>query len=402
VGYLESTDQKAVIVKGNSRVRIQDTRGRITGFEDGDFISEIEDVHLMFNIFGIRIFYVPRDTELTLVMEEDAEEYQLLNIMPHQGSQRSFKINGSEGKVSMNLGEDGNSFSISTENEYIRYWVKMEYETPQNTMDFSLNEINVSHGEIHHYSINDWENIEEAKAVSLKIDKDMDGDVDFNIELEDQMTGEEIQVIIKNLGKSSSTFFTTSMIVLIVGFVGLTGFGLFFGGTEVGKLALLAIILPLYTRIKKEEVLDNEIRGMIRGYIIANPGDNYNSIKRALGLNNGALAYHLKVLEKAKIIKSRQNGMYKRFYPASMKIPHENGMQISEIQKLVLAKVKESPGISQKEIARLLGLSKGVINYHVKVLFSKNMLRMEKRGRRTQCYVNSHIIDDIKNIEKVN
>jgi predicted transcriptional regulator len=85
-----------------------------------------------------------------------------------------------------------------------------------------------------------------------------------------------------------------------------------------------------------------------------------------------------------------------------MKVPMENGNQVSEIQRLVLTKVKESPGISQKEIAKLLGLSKGVINYHVKVLFTKKMLKMEKRGRRTHCYVNSDIVDEIKNTDKEN
>jgi predicted transcriptional regulator len=210
------------------------------------------------------------------------------------------------------------------------------------------------------------------------------------------MTGGQIEIIIMNKEKSDSSFLTTTSILLIVGFVSIAGIGCLIGSTEVGKLALLSLILPLYTRIKKEEVLDNEIRGMIRGYIIANPGDNYNSIKRALGLNNGALAHHLRVLEKAEIIQSKQDGMFKRFYPAGMKIPYEDGGEISEMQRILLLKIADSPGISQKEVARLLGLSKGVINYHVKVLYAKQLIKMEKRGRKTHCYVNPKGIHWIK------
>jgi predicted transcriptional regulator len=305
------------------------------------------------------------------------------------------------GEMTLRFTEADDSFSIFTDELSMEYDLSISSRR-RNSGAIYVRNINITNNNVHHFTIHNWDGITSDMSVSLGIDKDKDGDVDFEIELEDQMTGEEIQVIIRDMEKSSSSFLTTSMILMVVGFVSITAMGCFLGSTEVGKLALLSLILPLYTRLIKEKILDNEIRGMIRGYIIANPGDNYNSIKRALGLNNGALAYHLKVLEKANIIKSRQNGMYKRFYPASMNVPKENGQGISEIQRLVLMKVNESPGISQKEIAKLLGLSKGVVNYHVKVLFSKNMLIMEKRGRRTLCYVNSDKSDIIIGKNKEN
>jgi predicted transcriptional regulator len=327
-------------------------------------------------------------------------ENELQINLPSPDLKREIALKNVQGEISLKIGEEDNMFSILTESQYVEYDLAIDTGDYEDNEIFSVTRINITSSEIHHYYIYKWEDIKSDNAVSLGIDKDKDGDVDLNIDLEDQMTGEQIQVIIRNMGKSSSSFFTTSMLLLIIGFISITGIGCFIGGTEIGKLALLTLILPLYTRIKKDQVLDNEIRGMIRGYIIANPGDNYNSIKRALGLNNGALAYHLKVLEKARIIKSRQNGMYKRFYPARMNIPRENGTQISEIQRLVLTKVMESPGISQKEIAKLLGLSKGVINYHVRILNGKKMLKVEKRGRKTQCYLNSDIAKRLKNIDK--
>jgi chitodextrinase len=72
-------------------------------------------------------------------------------------------------------------------------------------------------------------------------------------------------------------------VVLLVGFVA------FFGGTEAGLLMLMPLLLLLYSKIKKEQILDNYTRGQIHGYIIANPGDHYSSIKNALDLNNGTL-----------------------------------------------------------------------------------------------------------------
>ncbi|MCK5309241.1 MAG: winged helix-turn-helix transcriptional regulator, partial [Thermoplasmata archaeon] len=150
--------------------------------------------------------------------------------------------------------------------------------------------------------------------------------------------------------------------------------------TEVGKFAFLLFFLPLYTKLKKDEVLDTYTRGKIHGYIMANPGEHYNAIKRALGMNNGSLAYHLNVLEKEDLVKSKTNGMYKRFYPRDMIIPNGGPVHLTEAQKLIIKNIEETPGISQKDIAALLGISASTVNYHITRLVEMNAVRTEKKG----------------------
>jgi WD40 repeat protein/predicted transcriptional regulator len=388
--YLESTNQNAVLINSRNHLRIVDSRGKTTGYEDGSHKFEIEGIDLIYSNNISEVYYFPNDMKLSFNIDDSEKAYDLDVIIRNQGSTRIISVYGRGKEVTLELDdEEGNSFIILTSEMENEYSLKIEADGVTAREIFSLTDINISNQKKHHYFINNWEGLTtDDKAVTLGIDEESDGKIDLFIDLEDGMTGEGIEVVIMKMGKSDSPFFTTSSILLIVGFVGIAGIGGFIGATEIGKLALLSLILPLYSRIKKEQVLDNEIRGMIRGYIIANPGDNYNSIKRALNLNNGTLAYHLRVLEKAKAIQSKQDGIYKRFYPSGMKIPEENGGEISEIQKILLHKIAESPGISQKEIATMLGLSKGVINYHVKVLNGKQLIQMEKRGRKTRCYVN--------------
>jgi predicted transcriptional regulator len=324
---------------------------------------------------------------------DSQEDYEFDIVIPNLGDSREIEVFGDTGGLAIDLDVERSSFIISTEKSYNIYSLKLTSEGDFGREVFEVTDINLTGSEVHHYSVNNWEGfIQDPKAVTLGVDNNGDETIDLIIDLENGMTGEEIQVIIMNKGKSDSSFITITSIMLIVGFVSIASIGGLIASTEVGKLALISLILPLYTRIKKEKVLDNEIRGMIRGYIIANPGDNYNSIKRALDLNNGTLAYHLRVLERTKIIRSKQDGMYKRFYPAGMKVPAENGGEISEIQRILLKKIAESPGISQKEIAKMLGLSKGVINYHVKILYGKHLLKMERRGRKTLCYADKKMI----------
>ncbi len=157
--------------------------------------------------------------------------------------------------------------------------------------------------------------------------------------------------------------------------------------TDFGKYRFFALLIaPLYVRLKKDEVLDNYIRGKIHGYIIANPGDHYNSIRDALELSNGIVAHHLHTLEREGLIQSMRDGMYRRFFPANAKLPPEDEGHYN-IQKRIVQIIRDNPGISQKEISQKVGVSGPTVNYHVSVLATARMIRVEKAGRRTRCYV---------------
>ena len=152
----------------------------------------------------------------------------------------------------------------------------------------------------------------------------------------------------------------------------------FAGGTEVGKYRIIPLFLPLYSRLKKNEVLDHYTRSRIYEYIRNNPGDHYNNIKQKLELNNGSLAYHLKTLEREKYIKSKRDGIYKLFYPVGMKIPSINE---GSIHGCIIQEIIRNPGITQREISVALNTSQQVVSYHVNLLMDSGRIRSEKRGK---------------------
>jgi PKD repeat protein/DNA-binding Lrp family transcriptional regulator len=173
---------------------------------------------------------------------------------------------------------------------------------------------------------------------------------------------------------------------LIGGLGVLAIFGLTFA-TEAGKYRFLWLLIPLYTKLKKDEILDHFTRGKINGYIVANPGEHFNAIKKALGLSDGSFAHHIRILEKEGIIKSKRDGIHRRFYPKGMPIP-ENGSSLKKSQLLIIEKIKEAPGISQKDIAILLGVSSPTVNYHLKELLGQGIIKGERAGMRMKYYVN--------------
>jgi len=164
--------------------------------------------------------------------------------------------------------------------------------------------------------------------------------------------------------------------------LGVLGYAL----TDRGRAGLFLFLVPLYTRLRREQILDHETRGMIRGYVLANPGSHFNAIKDSLDLNNGTLAYHLNVLEKEGIIRSVKDGKFRRFFPSEMKIPN-NGELPTKVQRLILEIVLETPAISQKEISRILGLSQSTVSYHLDRLKELSLVRAERQGMQLCYYV---------------
>jgi PKD repeat protein/predicted transcriptional regulator len=150
------------------------------------------------------------------------------------------------------------------------------------------------------------------------------------------------------------------------------------GGTDIGRYKFFTLMIPLFTRIRKPKVLDHFERGRIFEHIRKNPGDSYSSIRRTLGLKNGALAHHLRVLERHEYIISKRDGMYKRFYPKGMKIPEGTH---KSIQENILEMIMSNPKISQKEIAERMGIDRSTVNYHIKILLAMGVIRSEKSGR---------------------
>lgn len=180
------------------------------------------------------------------------------------------------------------------------------------------------------------------------------------------------------------------MILMLVGSV------IFLGGTEIGLGLLAPLFVFLYSKIGRDEILDNFFRGRISGYIVANPGDHYTAIREALRLSNGNLAFHLKKLEQEGVIKSRVDGTCRRYYPAEMRVPEPNGGSLTQVQTMVFDKILETPGISQKDIAGILNISAQTVGYHVDALLAKGVIRKQRAGMRVRLFADEASFTDLE------
>ena len=157
--------------------------------------------------------------------------------------------------------------------------------------------------------------------------------------------------------------------------------------TEFGKYGLSNVVFfPLYSRLRKDEVLDHFVRGQIYGYIAAHPGEHYNSLKEALKVTNGTLAHHLRTLEMQGFVKADRDGVFKRFYPVEMQIPRDKGIRLSDLQHHILGLIRNDGGPTQQEIAERLDVSQQTVSYNLRHLSREGLVRTEKDGRATRYF----------------
>ena len=164
-----------------------------------------------------------------------------------------------------------------------------------------------------------------------------------------------------------------------------------FGGaasTETARYGLFRfLVFPLYSRIRKEDVLDHFVRGQIYGYIRANPGVHFNLLRASLRVNNGTLAHHLRTLEVQGFVKSRRDRMLKRFYAMDVNIPNDEGIRLSDLQARILDLVSVGSGSTQAEIADRLNVSQQAISYNLRMMSREGMIAIERTGREHKYFV---------------
>jgi len=162
--------------------------------------------------------------------------------------------------------------------------------------------------------------------------------------------------------------------------------GILFTASEPGRVALMtATFARAYGRRRKDEK-DSELRGAMLYYVRVHPGDCYMDIKRNLDLNDGVVTYHLAHLEKEGLIRSAIRGARKRYYPAEMRVPLENGGELHEIQQRILRFVGEAPGVPVGVLAEQLGVSNQLALYHLRKLSQGQRVELERAGLRLRAY----------------
>jgi len=182
-------------------------------------------------------------------------------------------------------------------------------------------------------------------------------------------------------GSGSNAWIQAAAIVGVVGTGGVAVGLLVMVATELGRYKLLraAAAVPLFSRFDKDEVLEHNTREQLYQFIRNNPGPSFSDLRRALDISNGTLVHHLRILEMQEFVKPVRDGFRTRFYIRGPRVVVTT--YLTRTQQTILEAIQTHPGLTQKELAGLLGLPRESVFYHTRKLEGVGKLRVAREGK---------------------
>jgi len=116
------------------------------------------------------------------------------------------------------------------------------------------------------------------------------------------------------------------------------------------------------------------------------PGVTLSELKSVVRRSMFDMASSLSMLEASGIVQSLREGTRQRFYCLSSAFGE--GCHADELRQDILGLVEAQPGIGEAEIARHVGLSQQLANYHLKVLGEAKLLSSVRTGSRVSYFAN--------------
>ena len=146
----------------------------------------------------------------------------------------------------------------------------------------------------------------------------------------------------------------------------------------------MSAALPFYTRLKRPELLENDVRNAIYGIIRVNPGISARAVQRESELSWGTVVYHLRQLERHHLVVSRAVGRTRNYYENHGKY---KGMEVQlaclqSPRALALARIiLRQPGMTQEALAEASGYPQPTTSYYVRKLKQADLVDEQREGR---------------------
>lgn len=143
-------------------------------------------------------------------------------------------------------------------------------------------------------------------------------------------------------------------------------------------------LVPLYSRIRKDQLLENETRAKLVDVIEEEPGLSQKELCEAVDAGWGNTTYHLQRLEQAGFVRSEKQGHHRRFY-------RTGEMEGDDIEALGVLKndnaekiaryLIQEPGANQKDVCQALDISPSLAHKWIKRLEEHELVESEQEWR---------------------
>ena len=171
--------------------------------------------------------------------------------------------------------------------------------------------------------------------------------------------------------------------IVLLGCFGLAGIAFV---REDFKFSLYSILtIPLYSKLEKNEILDQPNRQNIYSHLANNPGINLTTIHKELMIGIGTLVHHLNILEREQLIISKKKMGMKMFFPTNSKWQSNDEYgesHLSPIQNDILEYLRKHGNTSQKEFKEKLNLKPRTLEYSLRRLREWGLVNRKGKGKK--------------------
>jgi predicted transcriptional regulator len=154
----------------------------------------------------------------------------------------------------------------------------------------------------------------------------------------------------------------------------------------------------LHNGLNKEEYGPPDNKQRIYAYVKHNPGSHLRKISKDLAIAMGDAQYHLTILEKTSLIKSRRIGFYRTYYSVSiLGERYESILAIlqQETPREIVLYLIENPGATQSDIVYRIGFTAPTIIWHMSRLIEINLVQRRSKGKFVRYYLQGDMNDII-------
>ena len=169
---------------------------------------------------------------------------------------------------------------------------------------------------------------------------------------------------------------------------------------QIYKLPIFLIILSgislaigtLALHSKSKNPLLNQNRYLLYNQILNQPGIHFSGLVKNLHLSNGQIQWYIRILENNRLIIKKKQGQYLLFFPYFKKSYNLNDVELkyvikNDIQRKILKKIQDSPGLNQKDLKQKLNLSQSKVAYHLHKLIVLEFIDFKISGKSKIYYI---------------
>ncbi len=146
----------------------------------------------------------------------------------------------------------------------------------------------------------------------------------------------------------------------------------------------LGLVMPMYSRLSRSDLLENDTRSHLLDLISEEPGLSLQQLADRTDAGWGTTVYHLQRLEQAGFIKSRKQGHHRRFYTVGEVGQDEVealGMLRNDTPRKIARYLVQDPGCNQKAICQALDISPSLAHKYLKRMEEQQLLTSEREWR---------------------